>query len=92
MTSSTSRLTGNTLHSASIAEEAICVIVDELESWFVENSTSVCLGNGKTDGIRKALSKWTGRDLNAISIVRLGMTGCDAVDMLRNELGTSSFG
>jgi hypothetical protein len=36
------------------------------------------LGNGKTNSITETLAKRAGGDFNTISIMRLGMTWCDA--------------
>jgi hypothetical protein len=83
VTSSRSSLAGNTLHGAAITEEHVSVVVDQIEAGLVENGCSMRLRNSKTDGIGETLSERTGGDFNARSIVGLGMTGCDAVDLLR---------
>lgn len=56
VTSSRSSLAGNTFHSTSITEEHECVVVDKLEARLVEDSRSVRLSNGKTDGIGETLT------------------------------------
>jgi hypothetical protein len=58
------------------------VIVDEVETGLVEQSTGMSLSNSKTNGIGKTLPKWTSCDLNAGSIVRFRMTRSDAVNLL----------
>jgi hypothetical protein len=75
-------LAGNALHGAAIAEEHEGVVVDQLEPGLVEDSRSVRLANGKTDGIGETLTERASGDFNAGSIVGLGVTGCDAVDLL----------
>jgi hypothetical protein len=76
-------LAGNALHGAAIAEESVCVVVDKLVAGLVEDGGSVPLGHGETDGIGETLAKRTGGDLNAGSVVSLGVTRRDAVDLLR---------
>jgi hypothetical protein len=46
MAGSGGSLAGNALHSAAIAEEAVCVVVDQIIAGLVEDSGSVLLGNG----------------------------------------------
>jgi hypothetical protein len=82
-----SSLAGNTLHSASIAEESVCEVVDQFESGLVEDGSSVLLCNGKTDGVGETLAERASGDLNTGGVVGFGMTGSDAVDLL--EKGVS---
>lgn len=56
MTSSASSLAGDTLHGTAIAEDAVCVVVDEAVSRLVEDSTGVGLSHGQTDGIGETLT------------------------------------
>ncbi len=74
-------LTGNTLHGAAIAEEAVSVVVDELVAGLVEGSGGLALSNGETDGVGETLAERAGGDLNALSVVRLRVTGGDGVDL-----------
>jgi hypothetical protein len=83
VTSSRSSLAGNTLHGASITEEHEGVVVDQLKARLVEDSRSVRLSNGKTDGIGEALTERTSGDLDSGGIVCLGVAGSDAVDLLQ---------
>jgi hypothetical protein len=76
-------LAGNALHSAAITEEGVCVVVNKLVAGLVEDGGSVPLGHGETDGIGETLAERAGGDLNTGSVVGLGVTGCDAVDLLR---------
>lgn len=78
-----SSLAGNTLHVASITHEDICVVVNKLESGLVELSSSVLLGNGKTNSVSKTLAERASGDLNAGGIVGFRVTGGDAVDVLK---------
>lgn len=82
VSSSRGSFTRNALHSAAIAKEAICVVVNQLETWFVKDSGGVCLCDGKSNSIREALTERTGRNLNSGSVVSFGVTWCDAVDLL----------
>jgi hypothetical protein len=77
-----SSLAGNTLHSAAIAKEHECVVVDQVEAGLVEDSGSVCLGHGKTNGIGETLAKRAGGDLDTGSVVGLRVTRGDRVDLL----------
>ena len=56
MASHTGCFAGNTFHSASISEDSICVVVDNFKPGLVEFGRSVCLRNGETDGVGKALT------------------------------------
>ena len=49
-------LARDTLHQAAIAEEAVGVIVDEVETRLVEDSGGVGLAHGKTNSIRDTLA------------------------------------
>jgi hypothetical protein len=68
---------------ASITHEDICVVVNKLESGLVELSSSVLLGNGKTNSVSKTLAERASGDLNAGGIVGFRVTGGDAVDVLK---------
>lgn len=65
MTSGGSSLRGNTLHSTSITEEHVSVVVEKLVTGLVEAGSVVGLGHGKTDGIGETLTEGTGGDLDA---------------------------
>lgn len=75
------RLTRDTFHRATIAKDGVGVVGEEIEAWLVKLGSSVCLGNGKTDGIGETLAEWTSRDFNARSVTRFWMAGSDAVDL-----------
>lgn len=83
MTSLGSGLRGNTLHSTSISEETVGVVVEELETGLVEAGGEVSLSHGKTDGIGETLSKRTSGDLNTGSVVSLGVTGGLGSELLK---------
>jgi hypothetical protein len=70
----------------SITHEDICVVVDQLEARLVECGTGLLLGNGKTNGIGKALSERPSGDLDALGVVRLGVAWGGAVDGLRGKM------
>lgn len=76
-------LAGDTLHQAAVAEEAVCVVVDNVESGLVENSAGVSLGHGETNGVADTLAEGASGDLNAGSVVRLGVARGDAVQCLK---------
>ena len=78
-----SGLGGNTLHSATITEEGVGEVVDELETWLVEGGGGVSLGNGKTNSVGETLTKRTSGDLDTWGVVALWVTWCDAVELLR---------
>ena len=56
VTCGTSSLACNSLHSTSISENAVGMIVDYLKTRLVEDGSSMGLGNGKTDSIGKSLA------------------------------------
>lgn len=82
MARSTSSLAGNTLHSTSITKDAVCVVVEQVVSWSVENGSRMSLGNSKTNSIGNALTERTGCDLDARGVVRFGVTGSDTAKFL----------
>lgn len=75
-------LGGDTLHSAAITEEGVCVVVEQLVAGLVENGGGVPLSNRKTDGVGETLAERTSGDLNTGSVVSLRVTGGDGVDLL----------
>lgn len=81
VTGSGGSLGGNTLHGATITEEAVSVVVDKLVAGLVEGGSSLTLSHGKTDGVGETLAKGTSGDLNAGGVVRLGVTGGLAVNL-----------
>lgn len=76
-------LRGDTLHQATIAEEAVGVVVDKVEVVLVEDGAGVGLSHGETDGIGDTLTKRASGDLNSGGVVSLWVTGSDAVNCLR---------
>lgn len=85
VTSHGSSLAGNALHGAAIAEEHVSVVVDKLKVGLIENGGSMRLANSETDGVGETLTKGASGDFNTGSVVRLGVTGGDAVDLLEAE-------
>jgi hypothetical protein len=79
-------LGGDTLHSTAITEEHVGVVVEELEAGLVVDTTGVGLGHGETDGIGETLAKRTSGDLNTGSVVSLGVTRGDAVNLLHESV------
>lgn len=79
-------LTRNALHEATVAEEGVSVVVDQVETWLVEDSSGVFLRNSQANGVRETLSQRSGGDLNTGSVVRLGVTRSDTVHLLRVAL------
>lgn len=86
MTSHGGGLTGDTLHSAAIAEEGVGVVVEELVAGLVEDTSGVSLGNGQTDGVGETLAERTSGDLDTGGVVSLGVTGGGAVELLAGEI------
>lgn len=82
MSSRTSCFTGNSLHSTTISKERICVIVDQVESRFVEFSGCVCLRNCQADSVGESLAEWASGHFNTRRIMRFRMTRGDAIDLL----------
>lgn len=64
MAGGTSRFARNTLHRASIAEEAEGVVIDQLKARFVEFGCCMSLRNCKTNCVRETLAKWPSGDFN----------------------------
>lgn len=85
VTGSGGGLAGNALHSATITEEHVNVVVDQLIAGLVEDGGGVLLSNGETDGICETLTKRASGDLDTGGVVGLGVTGCDAVDLLQRN-------
>lgn len=77
-----SSLGGDTLHSAAITEEGVCVVVDQLVAGLVEDGGGVPLSNGKTDGIGETLTERASGDLDTGGVVGLRVTWSDGVDLL----------
>lgn len=82
VTSQRASLARDTLHQAAVAEEAVCVVVSNGEAGLVEDSSSVSLGHGKTDGVADTLAKGASGDLNAGGVLSLGVTRSLAADFL----------
>lgn len=82
VTSCTGCLAGNALHGTSITEKAICVVVDKLKPGLVEDRSSVCLCDCKTNGVGETLTKWSSGDFDTRSVVCFWVAGADAVDLL----------
>lgn len=81
VTSGGGSLAGNTLHCTAVTEENKGVVVDEVETRLVENTSSVGLSHGETDCVGEALAQRTGGDLDTGSVVALGVAWGDAVDL-----------
>lgn len=79
MTCCTCSLAGNTLHCATISEEAVCVVGDQVEARLVEYGGSMSLCDSKADCVGKSLSEWPSRNLNARYFLGLGMTWGSAI-------------
>ena len=82
MTSHRSSLGGDTLHSAAITEECVCVVVDQLVAGLVEDGGSVLLSDGQTDSVGETLAEGTSGNLDTGGVVGLGVTRGDRVDLL----------
>lgn len=78
-------LARDTLHQAAIAEEDVGVVVDEVETGLVEDSSGVSLGNGQTNSVGDALTKRASGNLNTRGVMGLGVTGSPAVDRLEQR-------
>lgn len=82
MASKAGCFTSNAFLSTAIAEKHVGVVVNQIVARLVEFCSRVCLSNGKTNSITKALSKGPRGDLNARRVMRLRMAGGDAIDSL----------
>ena len=76
-------LTRDTLHQATIAEEAVCVVVDQVEARLVVDGSGVGLGNGKTNSVADTLAQRTSGYLDTGGVVGLGVARSDAVNVLK---------
>lgn len=82
VTGSTSSFASDALHSTAITEETIGMVIDQLETWLIENGSCMGLGHCKTNGIRESLAEWASSDLDARGILTFWMAGGDAVNSL----------
>lgn len=82
VTSSASSLASNTLHSTTITEDGVCVVVEELIAGLVEDASTVSLGNGKTNGVGKTLTEGASCDLDTGSLVGFRVTWGDTAEGL----------
>lgn len=74
-----SSLASNAFHRATITEEAVRMVVDQVIPLPIEDSSCMCLSHSKTDSIAEALTEWPGCHLNSWRIMRFGMPRCYAV-------------
>lgn len=85
-------LRGNTFHNTAITEEHVGVVVEQVEARLVEDGTRVGLGHSETDGVSETLTKRSSGDLNSRSVVGLGVTGGNAVNLLKDmDISTCLF-
>lgn len=84
-------LGGNALHGATVTEEAVGVVVDQVEAGLVVDSTGVGLSDGKTDSVGETLTERTSGDLDTRGVVGLGVTGENAVNLLFSRLEQGIF-
>lgn len=82
VSSGTGCFASNAFHSTTVSKEAICVVVNYIKAIFVEVGGGLSLGNSKPHGIREALTKGASSDLNAWSILILGVPRCNAINLL----------
>jgi hypothetical protein len=66
----------------SITQENVGVIVDKLESGFIEFGRRVVLCNRKPNSVGKSLSERTSGNFNAWGIMGFWVTWGNAIDML----------
>lgn len=92
MTSERASLARDTLHQATITEEAVRVVVDDREIGLVEDGSGVGLGHSKANCVGDALAKRAGGDLDTRRIVSLGMTRSNAVYFLLTGRGKLAVG
>ena len=79
-------LGGDTLHGAAITEEHVGVVVEQLEAGLVVDTTGVGLSHSETNSVSKTLAERSSGDLNTGGVVSLGVTGGDAVNLLRKSV------
>lgn len=70
------------LHSATVSEEAVRIVVEEVVAWLVEDSSAMCLCDCHAHSIAETLAQWARGDFHTFGIVALRMTRCDTVDTL----------
>ena len=85
MTGHGGSLRGDTLHSAAVTEEGVCVVVEQLVAGLVEDGGRVPLSNGKTDSVGKTLAEGASGDLDTGGVVGLRVTRGDGVNLLRSS-------
>lgn len=86
MTGHRGSLAGNTLHSTAVTEEAVGVVVEEVIAGLVKGTSSLGLGNGKTNSVGETLTKRTSGDLNTGGVMSFGVTGGLAVELLQESV------
>lgn len=82
MACNTCRFAGDTLHSTSIPEEAVCIVGEDVIPRFVKLASSMRLSNSKSYSIGEALAQWPCGNFDTWSIMIFRMSGSDAVNML----------
>lgn len=75
-------LARDTLHQATVTEKAVCVVVNDVETRFVEGGSGVSLSHGQTNSIADTLAQGTSGNLNSGGVMGLGVAGSLAVDCL----------
>jgi len=75
------RLGRDTLLEASVTEEAVGVVVNDLEIGLVEGRSDVCLGNGESDSVGDTLAERAGGDLDTVRDAELRVAGRDGVEL-----------
>ena len=86
VTSGAGCLACNTLHSTTISEEAVGVVVDQVIAGLVEYSTSMSLSNCETNSIGEALAQRACRDFDTFSIMCFRVSRRDAVNLLQRSI------
>lgn len=79
-------LAGDTLHQATVTEEAVCVVVNNVKPRLVEGGGSVSLGHGQTNSIAHTLTKRASGDLNSGGIMGLRVARSLGIDSLHTRL------
>lgn len=85
VTSGTGSFASNTLHSTTITEDGVCVVVEKVVAGLVEDGGTVSLGDGETNGVGETLTKRAGGDLNTGGVVGFRVTRGLAIDLLRRS-------
>jgi hypothetical protein len=74
MTGEGGGLGGDSLHQVAVGDDAVDVVIDDVESRSVEGGGEESLGDGHADAVGEALPEGPSGDINARGVQTFGMT------------------